>query len=67
MEQKQLIGLLYMSSVNELLSEIDTLLEGGHEVSVVTPVREMREPGMNGVVITDWLIIYSTKGFGEEI
>ena len=50
--------ILYMVDRNTLADEIETLSADGKIVTAVTPLREMREPHMNGVVITDWLIVY---------
>lgn len=50
--------ILYMSPRDYLVGTIEDLSESGHIVTAVTPLREMREPNMDGVVITDWLIVY---------
>lgn len=41
-----------------LVDEIETLSASGKIITAVTPLREMQEPHMNGVVITDWLIVF---------
>lgn len=51
--------ILYMVDRNQLVDEIERLTATGYEIKVVTHLREMREPNMDGVVITDWLIVYA--------
>jgi len=50
--------ILYMINRRELVDAIKTLIESGNEISTVTPLREFTDPDMNGLVVTDWLIIY---------
>ncbi len=54
-------SVLYMATVKELGEEIGKIIAAGYEVTCVTHLREMREPNMDGVVITDWLIIYRDR------
>ena len=49
---------LYMINRRELVDAIKALIESGNEISTVTPLREFTDPDMNGLVVTDWLIIY---------
>lgn len=53
--------MLYMVDRNTLRACIEDLFETGKIVLAVTPLREFREPNMDGVVITDWLIVYKDK------
>jgi len=50
--------ILYMANRSELVDTIKSLIEAGNEISMVTPLREFTDPDMNGLVVTDWLIIY---------
>jgi hypothetical protein len=43
---------------DELRYEVENLSDNGKIVTAITPLREMREPDMNGYVVTDWLIVY---------
>lgn len=54
--------IMYMISRELLVDEIEALTSEGNMVTCVTPLREMREPNMDGVVITDWLIVYYPFG-----
>lgn len=49
---------LFMVTYFDLIDEIGKLVADGKEINCVTPLREFREPNMDGVVVTDWLIIY---------
>ena len=55
---KQLFTILYMSTKDDLIETIERLIKDGCKISVVTHLREMTEPNMDGIVYTDWLIIY---------
>lgn len=59
--------ILYMIARSELLDEIEKISNNGHIVTCVTSLREMREPNMNGVVITDWLIVYYPMTFFKDM
>jgi hypothetical protein len=50
--------ILYMVARSTLVDEIEILSREGKIITAVTPLREMREPNMDGVVITDWLIVH---------
>lgn len=50
--------ILFMVDRATLVDEIETLSASGKIITAVTPLREMQEPHMNGVVITDWLIVF---------
>lgn len=50
--------ILYMVSRNELTETIEDMYEEGERVVCVSPLREFQYPHMDGVAITDWLIVY---------
>lgn len=50
--------ILYMVARSELADEVEKISSNGNIVTCVVNLREMREPNMDGVVITDWLIVY---------
>jgi hypothetical protein len=56
--RERVTKILYMVDRNQLVDEIEALTTTGYIVTAITPLREMREPNMDGVVITDWLIVY---------
>lgn len=53
---------LYMANTKELKEKLDELISGGNEITCITHLRELREPNMDGVVVTDWLIVYRKVG-----
>lgn len=52
------IEILHMETVAELKKTLEGLIESGNEITCVTNLRELNTPNMDGVVISDWLIIY---------
>lgn len=58
MRKPKYTKILYMADRRDLEEAIEILSLEENVVTAVTPLREMREPNMDGVVITDWLIVY---------
>ena len=61
MEQNQKTKILYMVNRSELVAIVEELINAGNEISVITPLREFTYPNMDGVAITDWLIVYKKR------
>ena len=58
MEQKQYIKILYLPERQVLVATLNKLISAGNEISVVTALREFTCPNLDGIAVTDWLIIY---------
>jgi hypothetical protein len=50
--------ILYMVDRSTLADKLEEIASNGNIITCVVNLREMREPHMNGVVITDWLIVH---------
>jgi len=48
---------LYMASAGELLMMVDRMLEQGIRIVNIVRLRPFVDPDMNGMPVTDWLII----------
>ena len=58
---KQGLKIVYMADRASLIDRLHCMIGAGYVIQAVTPLRPFEEPNIDGVAVTDWLIIYAIE------